>query len=130
MPSALVVFTGRSTATLLAERGSGCWTASAARALETDYVVCTWNSKSILGEDEGVPHGAAFLIGRISGVEPCHRDPIPGRVNLQGVRVQIDQYASVNVNGIWRGLRSPFFYVKDVEQVLGLNLQTLDWHDL
>lgn len=127
MASGFVVFTGRSTGTLLAEGGSGCWTASAKRVDATDYVLCTWNSRSIIGEDEGVPHGTAFLVGRISGVARCDREPIPGRARLDGVVARFDRYAAIHVPGVWPGLRSPFIYTDDVEALLGIKLADLEW---
>jgi hypothetical protein len=125
--SGVVVFTGKSTGTLLAEGGSSCWVVDTARVRRCDYVICTWNTTSEMGEDEGVPRGTAFLIGEISGTRPCRRAPKPGRAHLKGHVIEFSRYARLNIPNVWPGQRQPVMYVDDVEQLLGLKLAELKW---
>lgn len=124
----IVVFTGKSVATLVASGGSSCWVLNPDNAGLCDYLVCTWNSHSIVGDREAATHGEAFLVGRVSGTAPCKRDPIPNRVRLRGHAVLFDKYALISVPEVWPvGRRQPILYTADVETLLGLRLDSLRW---
>ncbi len=129
--TAVIVFTGKNIDTLLADGGSSCWVLNPGRARVCEYVVCTWNSRSRVGDPGTVSHGAAFLVGRISGTAPCRRERIPGRKILRGHLVQFDKYAVLDVADVWaRGRRNPVAYTDDVERLLGLRLGSLRWRSV
>lgn len=129
--SAVVVFTSKDSGTLIAQAGSSCWALRPERARSREYVVCTWNERrAVRGEEEQVAHGAAFLIGRVSDVVPCDRAPLPDRKNLTGWCIKFDKYARINVPDAWPRHRQPVAYVGDVEHLLGLRLDALDWQSL
>lgn len=126
--SAVVVFTSKSVGTLLADGGSSCWVLDADRAAECEYVICTRNANSRVGEIEDAHHRTAFLIGRVSGVAGCEREPIPGRKILEGAIVQFDRYARINVPNVWPyGRRNPVTYTADAESLLGRRPDSLVW---
>jgi hypothetical protein len=61
--AAIAVFTGKPLQTLLAHGGSGPWVGAEERVKQQEYLVCVRKSKP--GAED---HGAAFLVGKISGV--------------------------------------------------------------
>ena len=130
----LMVFTYRSKQSILEERGAQAWVLDPVRARRCSYIVCTRNRSfpdADLAKQEGAtePHGAAFLIGRITTVE---RSPeIPGRYI-----VRFDKYATLTSQEVtWPGSQNPVRYVKDINK-LGIRPHTLEWrpvipqHDL
>ena len=121
----LMVFTRRSVQTMLAERGSRAWALSAERARHCTYIVCTRNRRhSEAGPDDREAareeHGAAFLVGRISVVEPT--PDRPGRYV-----VRFDEYAILDPQPVvWPGARNPVQYVDDIGE-LGIDPDKLNW---
>jgi hypothetical protein len=84
------VFTGKSASMMIDAGGSWSWVANPGRLLSCDYLVCTWNAHSRIGEAEDATNGEGFLVAHISGVEPHPRDPIPSRANLTGWMIKFD----------------------------------------
>ena len=125
--TAVIVFTGKNVGTLLNDGGSRCWVLNPVRAGSCEYIVCTWNSKSGVGDQEIAAHGAAFLAGRVSGVVPCWRESIPGRKKSKGHLIQFKEYALINVPDVWPGQQNPVAYADDVERVIGTKLSGLKW---
>lgn len=115
----LVVFTFRSVDRLLAEGGSQAWALNQANARRCSYIVCTRNRHH---EDSAQQeeHGAAFLVGKISGVEPSPEDPAR-------FIVRFDRYALVNPQPIvWPGARNPVWYVDDFADIK-IDESALEW---
>jgi hypothetical protein len=76
----MVVFTYRPRGMILNERGSQAWSLKPANARRCTYIVCTRNRYFADAEPEvqaAAPekHGAAFLLGKITSVEPAPDDP-------------------------------------------------------
>lgn len=123
---ALVVFTYRPIATILAERGSQAWSLNAGNARRCTYIVCTRNRYfADAGPDEQAAaqeeHGAAFLVGRITIVEPS-----PERPDRHIVR--FNEYAILDPQPVlWPGARNPVRYVDDIEKSLGIDPDALHW---
>ena len=121
----LVVFTYRPIATILAERGSQAWSLNAGNARRCTYIVCTRNRYfPDAGPDEQAAaqeeHGAAFLVGRITIVEPS-----PLRSDRHIVR--FNEYALLDPQPVlWPGARNPVWYVDDIES-LDIEPDTLNW---
>jgi hypothetical protein len=115
----LVVFTFRSINQLLAEGGSQAWALNQANARRCSYVVCTRNRHH---EDasQQEEHGAAFLVGKISGVEEAPDDPAR-------FLVRFDRYALVKPQPIiWPGARNPVWYVDDFADIQ-IDESGLEW---
>ena len=121
----LVVFTYRPIPKILAERGSQAWSLNAGNARRCTYIVCTRNRYfADAGPDEQAAaqeeHGAAFLVGRITIVEPS-----PLRADRHIVR--FNEYAILDPQPVvWPGARNPVWYVDDIES-LGIEPDTLNW---
>lgn len=121
----LVVFTYRSIATILAERGSQAWSLNAENARRCTYIVCTRNryfagaapDEQAAAQEE---HGAAFMVGRITIVEPS-----PERPDRHIVR--FNEYAILDPQPVlWPGARNPVWYVDDITS-LGIEPDALHW---
>ena len=129
MPSkTLVVFTYRPMPTILAEGGSQAWSLKAANARRCTYIVCTRNRYFADASPEvqaaaQEQHGAAFMVGRITTVEPS-----PERPDRHIVR--FDAYAIPDPQPVvWQGARNPVWYVDDIGE-LGIDPETLDWQPM
>ena len=119
--TAVVVFTQETVEQLMQAGGSSCWAVDPNRAAGRDYVVCTHNSQD-------ADHRAAFLVGRLTHLGDCDR---PGRRRPTGYTLFFDRYALVHVEEAWpRGRQQPVSYVDDVEELLGLELAALQWHEM
>lgn len=122
--SALVVFTYRSQPTLLAERGSQAWALNPSNALRRTYLVCTRNRyfANASPEEQSAAreeHGAAFIVGKISTVEPSPERP-------DRYIVRFDEYAVLHKRDVWPGARNPVWYVEDIA-ALGIDPTKLNW---
>lgn len=115
--SAICVFTGRSTRQILEDQGSGSWVLNLRHARRQRYLVCTRNQANTdWGADEY--HRSAFLVGRISGLEP-----LPSEGGVARWKVQIDQYATSRQEDVWGPWRNPVRYTTLHE--LGIDLSSL-----
>lgn len=122
--SALVVFTYRSKPTLLAERGSQAWALNPSNARRRTYLVCTRNRyfADARPEEQSAAreeHGAAFMVCKISTVEPSPERP-------DRYIVRFDEYAILDIPDVWPGARNPVWYVEDIAS-LGIEPTRLDW---
>jgi hypothetical protein len=118
---AIVVFTMKGLSTILAKGGSDTWKLNPHRVLKCQYLVCTQNRHRQDGTPEA-PHGAAFLVGKISGVEPA--EPINGPRWL----VRISEYAEIEMPDVWDGSQNPVQYT--TLQKLGIDPATLDFQPM
>lgn len=123
--AAIVVFTARGFGQILSERGSQAWKLDAPRARKCTYLVCTQNRHHDYDWAKSeAPHGTAFLIGKVDGIEPA--------VDTEETRwlVRISEYARIDVPNAWDGSRYPVRYVKTMEelvQYLGIDPATLQF---
>jgi len=117
----LVVFTAKSIETLLIDGGTSSWRLDPRRAGECTFVVCTRNAHASWVEGPE-PHHSAFLVGRVSGVDPANpRDPEDDRY-----LVRFSHFARVNVPEVWKkGDRNPVRYA--TLEDLGIDADSLDW---
>jgi hypothetical protein len=91
---AIIVFTARSPDRIISEGGSQAWVLNPARAKLCKWLVCTQNRRNPDYEfsDATEPHDAAFLVGRISGIEPSHEESAEDRWILRiGEAARIDK---------------------------------------
>ena len=118
MKDVVMVFTSKSLETMKAEGGSGNWAANKERIGHAKWLVATRNQKSGWTQgDEG--HGSAFLIGRVSGIKSA---PAPEQKRFVLV---FDQYAEVDLPGVWTGSRNPVAYT-DLK-TLQIDVDKLSW---
>jgi hypothetical protein len=102
---------------ILATGGSQAWRLSPITAKEATYLICTKNKRH--PESEGPePHGAGFLIGRISGIVPAPDEP-------DRFLVQIDQWAPLDMPDLWTFGRNPIHYT-DLSD-LGIDPDSIDF---
>jgi hypothetical protein len=118
---AIVVFTKKGLSTILVIGGSDAWKLDAQRVLKCSYLVCTQNRRRHGGTPEA-PHGTAFLVGKISGIEPA--EPRNG----PRWRVRISEYAELEKPEVWDGSRNPVRYT--TLQSLGIDPATLDFQPM
>lgn len=118
--TAVAIFTARNRREILEDGGSRDWRLDADRARRSEFLVCTQNRHNP-DHDFGAPdapHGAAFLIGRITDVV---RSPEPGRW-----LIRIREYVACDIPNIWGKLghaRYPVRYTTLEE--LGIDLGQL-----
>ena len=118
---AVMVFTGETLEQIIAAGGTGNWKARQESLERRPYVIAVHNRRAEWGDAKG-DHGAAFLIGRISGVQ---------KTDDNGWRklIQFDKYALIDVPGAWRtGRRNPIAYVKLKD--IPIDPDALDWKDV
>jgi hypothetical protein len=103
--NAVTVFTGRGPAAILREGGTQAWVLDPKRTRLCEFAVCTQNRKSKNHQWHPTePHGAAFLVGRISEVVPSPEDR-EGRW-----LIRFSEYARVQIPDVWPGTRNPVWY--------------------
>ncbi len=105
-PDTIVVFTARSPDRIVEEGGSQAWKLNPARAKLCKWLVCTQNRHNPDHEfsDATEPHGAAFLVGKVSGIAPS-----PEGENGRWM-VAISEYARIDMPDLWDGGRNPVRY--------------------
>jgi hypothetical protein len=113
-----VVFTAKSTETILREGGTSSWRLDRNHARQCGYVVCTRNAHSDWVEGPEV-HRSAFLIGKIHDVVP------DGNRYL----IQFNEFAQVSIPEIWKGDRNPVKYVSSLQD-MGIDASTLKWETM
>ncbi len=105
----LVVLTGKSRERLLKEGGTSEWVLNPAVVRGFTYVVCVRHAHPPYDPGPGArpePHGAAFLVGKISDLVLMGNDK--GRDRYL---VKFDEIADVLVPDFWDGSRNPVRYV-------------------
>lgn len=111
----MLVLTSKSIDTMIQEGGCGHWRANAHSITKCKYLVATRNRRSswTQGDEE---HGAAFLVGEISGVVPADDRFI----------VTMSRFARVNVPDVWTsGGANPVHY--ESFDTLGIDLRGAKW---
>lgn len=109
---ALVVFTEVTAEEIIGQGGSGDWVLNPEKASNQKYIVCCrksrWHNKA-----DGVPNGAAFLVGVIENLIP--RDALNKR-GKHRYFVKISKFATVQVENVWDSWRNPVIY-KSLEEL-------------
>lgn len=122
---AIVVLTSAAIKEILADGGSKSWVLNPNRAKDAAYLVCCRNEKWSNRQD-GAPQRAAFLVGRISGLEQVSVDGVD---RSQRFLIKLSHYARVAINDAWdKTSRNPVAYrtLKDV----GIALEKLKFEPL
>lgn len=114
----IVVFTSRAKLELISEGGSQAWVLDPARARRCAYLVCAWNPYGAYQDGAQLPHGQAFLIAKISGVEPAPEDP-------SRYIIRFSEYSDVAIPNVWHGWRNPVKYSELAE--IGVDLSNIEF---
>jgi hypothetical protein len=127
---AVVVFTARSPERIVAEGGSQAWVLNAARAKQCTWLICTQNRHNRDHEfsDATQEHGAAFLIGKVSGVKETEEESEDGKKRWL---VNISEYALIDVPDFWDHDRNPVRYLSRAElEKKGIKFATLEFQSM
>ena len=119
------VFTHRSVDFLTKLGGSTSWVLDPIRAENCEYVVCSRNNNNGLAESDGIDHGSAFLIGRVSNVVPSLNLPR----DEHRFMIEFSEYALITLDNFWQGGRNPVVYLDTWDLLTGdyLDFFTLNW---
>ena len=124
---AIVTFTARSPQRLVREGGSQAWVLNAVRAKQCTWLVCTQNRNNRDYEftDATQPHGAAFLVGKVSGVEETEEESEDGKKRYL---VTISEYSLIDIPDFWGHERNPVRYLSrsDLERK-GIEFNALEF---
>jgi hypothetical protein len=123
---ALIVFTAKTTPSILENGGTSSWVLSPASMRDVRYVVCTRNTDREFDAECGPrteEHGSAFLVGKVSGLKVVKRHN-----NRNRYLVQMSEYARVSVPHFWTHDRNPTRYT-DTETLRerGIDVNELEW---
>ena len=127
MGNVLVVFTAKGARRIESEGGTSNWSLSRRTMRDCQYVVCTRNTDPAnvgdFGDQTPVPHGAAFLVGKVCGLEETY-----ARNGRQRYRVLVNEVAEVLVPDFWDGSRIPTRYMS-IEEAgnRGIYFDSLDY---
>jgi hypothetical protein len=103
--SAIAVFTANSRDEILAVGGSASWVVAEKQARRREFLVCIRNARGVEFYDHE-PHGTAFLVGRIGGLEPHGVD----RKDMQRFFIKISEYDLIDYPEAWGEWRNPVKY--------------------
>lgn len=130
MAKVIGVFTGKDLKWMESEGGSGYWIARTDRIKSAEYVILIRNHRETWAVKDGLGHGQAFMIGKISG---C----IPTKKHAGRKIIQISEYALLpdtqNFKSAWKkltgGQRYPVAYLNtnDLLQHIDLDVGVLEW---
>lgn len=119
--TAVVTFTAKPLERILEDQGSRDWRLDPERAARAEYLVCAQNRHNSEFGTPTAPHGAAFLIARISDVLPSTQEP--GRWLIKFNEYIIPDNPIPNIWGKSGHQRYPVRYTTLEE--LGIDLDTL-----
>lgn len=131
MDNVIGIFTGKDLKLMESDGGSGYWFAKPERIKSAKYVILIRNHRATWAvKGDGLEHGQAFMIGRISGCISTSK--YAGRK-----LIQISEYSllpdTVNFKQAWKkltgGQRYPVAYLNtdDLSSKLDLDVDTLEW---
>lgn len=106
MEDTLLVFSSQTVERMARQGGSQAWVVDAKRVRTCRYLVCSWNPTGEGAQTtERHQHGEAFLVARITSVEPAAAPEEAGRYDIRFI-----EFARVNVPNVWTGKRNPVYY--------------------
>lgn len=120
----IIVFTAREPERIVREGGSQAWVLDARRARHCSYVVCVQNQHNTAHDFAATePHGAGFLIGKISKITPGRDAGDEARWHIG-----ISEYARISKPNLWQGWRNPVRYASLAE--LEIDPTKLSWQQM
>jgi hypothetical protein len=122
---AIVLFTAKSAERILREGGTSSWRLDRNHARRCTHAVCVRNTRATWG-DGTEEHHVAFLVGKVSGVEPTAPTPENNESPEDRYLIRFSEYARINVPNSWpKGYRNPVRY-SSLED-LGIDPVMLKW---
>ena len=118
----LVVLTARGPARLLDEGGTQAWRLKPENARRLPFCVCVQNRHNGHWGNADQEHHHAFLVGRISDVVASPERP-------DRYLVQFSEYARIDYENAWPGLRNPVRY-GTLEEFGITDPESLEWHPM
>lgn len=116
----VAVFTYRTREEIISSRGSEAWALNPQNAQRCRYLVCTRNRYTHPADSGPEEHGAAFLIGKISLVEPSPERP-------DRYIIRFNEYALLDPQPVvWPGSRNPVWYLDNLAD-LHIDETSLVW---
>jgi hypothetical protein len=121
----VVVFTARSPERIVREGGSQAWVLNPARAKGCTWLVCTQNRHNADHEfsDATEPHGAGFLLGKISAIRNSEAEGDKDRWI-----VAISEFARIDKPDLWDHGRNPVRYTSLAS--LGIDPSKVEWQKM
>ena len=121
----IIVFTARSPERIVREGGSQSWVLNVGRAKECAYLVCAQNrhNPDHAFEDATEPHGAGFLVGKISKISRSLE-----YTDGERWHIGISEYALIEKPELWGGWRNPVRYTS--LDALGIDPRKLKWQPM
>ena len=121
----IAVFTARSANRIMREGGSQAWVLDPNRARTFPFLVCIQNQNNPDRDfsDASEPHGAVFLIGKISDVIPAPEGTDSGRW-----QICIKEFCRHTAMNAWNGWRNPVKYTTLEE--MGIDVNDLRFHSV
>lgn len=136
MDNVIAIFTGRDLEEMREIGGSGYWVVNADNVRNMKYALLVRNDNESLSPNDGIEHGQAFMIGKVSGCVASKRYPTRKLI-------QISEYSLLknenNFKESWkkltskkntnRGQRYPISYIDtdDLLNKIELDVESLDW---
>jgi hypothetical protein len=107
---AVIVFTEVNKQSILDAGASGDWVLDPKNARRHEFLICcrraNWRNRS-----DGIEHGAAFLVGRIAGLEKLEGSQDKEKRNQARYRIKISEYAEPELAKKWdKNHRNPVLY--------------------
>jgi hypothetical protein len=123
--SAIVVFTARSPERIVREGGSQAWVLNHIRASQCTWLVCTQNRHHADHgfSDATQPHGAGFLVGKISALRKSQEEGAGDRW-----LIAISAFARIDLPDLWDHGRNPVRYMS--LQGLGIDPGALEFQPM
>jgi hypothetical protein len=104
----VAVFTYRTKEEIISSRGSEAWALNPQNAQRCRYLVCTRNRYTHPADSGPEEHGAAFLVGKVSLVEPSPERP-------DRYIIRFNEYALLDPQPVvWPGSRNPVWYLDNL----------------
>lgn len=121
----VMVFTARSPERIVREGGSQAWKLNPSKAKACKWLVCTQNRHhpDHNFSDATEPHGAAFMVGKISNITDRTDFGPGGRW-----KIEISEYALINKPNTWEHDRNPVRYT--TLEDLGIDVDTLKFQPM
>ena len=130
MASVIGIYTGKDLEKMQSEGGSAYWKARTDRIDKAEYVILMRNHRAPWAVKDGVNHGQAFMIGKISGWTASKE--------YEGRKIiHLSEYAllpdTANFKKAWRkltdGQRYPLAYITtdDLLENIDLDIESLEW---
>lgn len=130
MASVIGIYTGKDLAKMQSDGGSAHWKASSNSIDEAEYIILMRNHRAPWAVKDGVSHGQAFMVGKISGWTASKEHEGRKVINISEYALLPD---TANFKKAWRkltnGQRYPLAYrtTDELLENIDLDVESLEW---